>query len=76
MPKLTNERIRTELIKKGVANLQDFGYADASPENILTQYIFSRMFDRMLEDNLGVMDAQVDGVIADLRKEIASCQAK
>lgn len=46
----TNEQ---KIIAKGVRNLQEFGYPDVTPENILTDEIYSTFFKSMLEENLG-----------------------
>lgn len=48
-----NSKIRESLIKAGVQNLREFGYPNCTSENILTDMIYSRFFESMLEDNMG-----------------------
>lgn len=62
-------RIRLQLLQRGVANLQEFGYPAVTTTNILTDMIYAPMFDSMLRDNLG-HSGTVDEVIHDLRHEI------
>lgn len=64
--------IRTTLISAGVKNLRAFGYPAASEDNILTDLIYSRFFDNMLEQNLG---QGVDAEIKALRDEIRQAQS-
>ena len=45
--------MRDKIIEAGVRNLKEFGYPDASKDNILTDPIYSAFFKSMLEDNLG-----------------------
>lgn len=67
MPKPST--IREKLIAAGVRNLKEFGYPDVTPENILTDFIYSRFFDSMLEEHAHahIVDARE---VAALRKEI------
>lgn len=41
------------LLKAGVSNLREFGYPDVDEYNIITNLVFSRFFDRMLEEHKG-----------------------
>jgi hypothetical protein len=61
--------MRETLIKRGVANLQEFGYPSANTENILTDEIYSSMFRSMLEENKGAR-YDIDEVIDVLLTEI------
>ena len=45
--------MRYKIIETGVRNLKEFGYPNASKNNILTDPIYSAFFKSMLEDNLG-----------------------
>lgn len=45
--------MRYKIIEAGVRNLKEFGYPNASKDNILTDPIYSAFFKSMLEDNLG-----------------------
>ena len=44
--------IREGLIKAGVKNLKEFGYPSVDEKNILTDEIYSRFFQGMLEDTI------------------------
>jgi len=65
--------IRDKLIAAGVKNLQEFGYPSCNKDNILTDYVFSRFFLSMLEENKGHgkdIDAAIDELTAQCgRKE-------
>ena len=63
--------IRTKLLEAGVKNLKEFGYPDVTTANILTEYIYAKFFERMLDDNLGKSTKQVDSVITALKNEVA-----
>ena len=45
--------MRDKIIAAGVRNLKEFGYPEASAQNILTDQIYRAFFKSMLEDNLG-----------------------
>lgn len=60
--------IRQKLIKAGVKNLREFGYPSCDEANILTDEIYKRFFESMLEENLG-HSAAVDVEINQLLKE-------
>ena len=45
--------IRAMLIKAGVRNLKEFGYPSVDEKNIMTNTIFCKFFESMLNDNLG-----------------------
>ena len=44
--------IRTGLLNAGVNNLKEFGYSTVSVENILTDYVYSKFFLKMLEETI------------------------
>lgn len=58
--------IREKLIQAGIRNLKEFGYPSVNKDNILTDMIYSRMFDRMLEGHEGPGKKEAE----ELRKEI------
>lgn len=62
--------IQKKLIKNGVANLKEFGYAHATEENILTDEVYSMFFKSMLNDNLGYRD-DLDIEINNLLEQLA-----
>jgi hypothetical protein len=62
--------VQTKLIDAGVRNLKEFGYPDCNPQNILTDYIYSKMFLSMLEENLGQgFDKDIKALIAVVKPE-------
>ena len=68
---MKKEEIKNHLLKAGVKNLKEFGYPNVNTENILTDEVYSKMFESMLHDNKG-HSANVDEVIGELLKEIKS----
>ncbi len=68
---LTPEQIRKALIKAGVNNLKEFGYPGANEENILTDYVYSKSFKGMLEENLEI--CQIDSVKKELTELLTIC---
>ena len=44
--------IRGKLIEAGVKNLKEFGYPHVSSDNILTDMVYSRFFQGMLDDTI------------------------
>lgn len=61
--------MRDKLIAAGVKNLKTYGYPNVSPENILTDQIYSAFFRSMLEDNKGRgVDPHIDALLAELPK--------
>lgn len=62
-----NPAIRQKLIKAGIRNLKEFGCPAFTDENILTDMIYSQLFDGMLRDREGYGKSEAD----ELRKEIA-----
>lgn len=54
--------IRDKLIALGVQHLHEFGYPDCTPQNILTDRIYSLLFQRMVQGTLD--DAPLGGPIA------------
>ncbi len=54
--------LEAKLIENGIKNLKEFGYPDVNKENILTDYVYSKMFLGMLKENLG-NGSQIDVVI-------------
>lgn len=59
-------QVRDHLISEGVRNLREFGYPNCTNDNILTDMIYSRFFDRMLEEHPGHVET-----VKELRAEIA-----
>lgn len=49
---MATETIRDKLIKAGVKNLREFGYAKCSADNILTDYVYRAFFRKMVEETL------------------------
>lgn len=41
------------LIRSGIKNLKEFGYADVNEDNIMTDKIYKAFFQMMLIDSLG-----------------------
>jgi RimJ/RimL family protein N-acetyltransferase len=50
---MTPEDIRAALIKNGINNLKEFGYPDVTPENLLTDMVYSNFFLKMLREIKG-----------------------
>ncbi|MGK9450306.1 hypothetical protein ACSSZE_03435 [Acidithiobacillus caldus] len=78
---MTDNPVRDHLIENGVKNLRRFGYPSVNKDNILTDYLFSRFFLNMLEDNKGSKNANVEREIDQLIAEInerfpEDCEAK
>lgn len=46
------ENVRDQLLNAGVKHLKEFGYPDATRNNILTDRIYSAFFKRMLEGTI------------------------
>jgi len=64
--------IREKLINAGLRNLKEFGYPAVTSENILTDFIYSRMFKSMLEEHRGTGKVEAELLI----KEIESNETK
>lgn len=67
--KLDKKEIRLRLIEAGVNNLKEFGYPYANQNNILTDVVYSQIFNSMLNENMGHSNS-VDEVINEIKKEI------
>jgi hypothetical protein len=65
-----NNRIRSFILNRGVANLHEFGYPGANTQNILTDPIYKVFFKSMLEENLNVGDSRVAAEVAKLLEEV------
>jgi hypothetical protein len=63
--------MRDKLISAAIRNMREFGYPYVNAENIITDQVYSMLFDSMLKDNLG---HGVDKAIESLRSEIAAAQ--
>ena len=63
------KKLRDQLIKAGVKNLQEFGYPTCNEQNILTDYVFKKFFLSMLKENKGIRP-DIDREIKALEKEI------
>lgn len=48
--RLTKEDLKRILIKKGIKNLEEYGFRQANQENITTNMIYSGFFESMLRD--------------------------
>src|SRR5271154_3242443 len=58
--------VRNSLITAGVKNLKEYGYPEVSPENILSDKIYSSFFKSMLYDNLGQgFDTQIKALLTE-----------
>lgn len=58
---------RETMLAAGVKNLKEFGYPAVTKENILTDYLFSKFFKSMLEDNKGQgADAVIEALILEI----------
>ena len=62
--------IENKLIAAGVRNLRTYGYPECNESNILTDKIYSALFESMLKDNKGNGDS-IDAAIDGLLKRIA-----
>ncbi len=69
MPRVVDDStVRDMLIKRGVINLREFGYPDCDAKNILTDMIYKKFFESMLNDNLGQgYDKQINALMAELK---------
>lgn len=63
---MTVQQIKDKLKANGVTNLIDVGYHKVTAENIMTDYVYSTMFKRMLQENLGSLGTSVDTAINEL----------
>lgn len=55
------------LLKGGVRNLKEFGYPSVDEYNILTDRIYGRFFERMLEEHAG-NKVEVDYLLSEIKK--------
>lgn len=67
-------QVEKRLIAAGVKNLKEFGYPNCTPENILTDCVFSQFFKSMLEDNRG-QNPQADVAISSLLAMVSTTSA-
>lgn len=67
---LTKSQVREHLIKAGIKNLNEFGYPNVTEQNMLTDFVYAKMFQSMLKENLGQSNMIVDMAIEELLKEI------
>ena len=67
--------VREKLLQAGVRNLREFGYPACNDQNILTDMIYSRFFESMLQENKG-HGREIDDTINGLLKDIASNKTK
>lgn len=63
--------VRDKLIEAAIRNMREFGYPNVTPENIITDIVYSAFFDSMLKDNLG---HGYDKDMEALRGEIAAAK--
>ena len=66
---MVTEKLKENLIKTGVRNLQEYGYTDVTPQNLLTDEIYKAFFISMLKDKLGY-NKEIDKVINLILSEI------
>ena len=69
---MEKDKIKDLLLGAGVSNLKEYGYAEVTKENILTDNIYSRFFKSALNENKGSQNSnsQIDGVIDELIMQI------
>jgi hypothetical protein len=68
---MDKQQIKDKIIINGVQNLKEFGYKNVNTENILTDEVYSIMFLKMLEDNLGsskLVDKVINELITSINK--------
>ena len=51
---ISKRQAKAMMLRAGVANLKEFGYPSATAANIITDYVFSKMFRSMLTDEANV----------------------
>lgn len=56
------------LLRAGVSNLKEFGYPSVDEYNIITDLVFSRFFDRMLEEHKG-NETEVSWLRAEIKQK-------
>jgi hypothetical protein len=69
---MANKEIKDKLVAAGVKNLKEFGYPSVNASNIVTDYVFSRFFVSMLNQNKGHgkdVDAAIDELLAEIAKK-------
>lgn len=68
-------KIREALLASGVKSLKEFGYPKVSPENITTDYLYSRFFLRSLKDERDALIRKGGPVVQAVVDElIAACE--
>ena len=56
--------IISKLIKAGVKNMKEFGYAHCDESNILTDEVYGMFFENMLNENKGNgVDAEINELL-------------
>lgn len=61
--------IINKLIKAGVKNMREFGYAHCDESNILTDEVYSMFFENMLNENKGNgVDAEISELLFQINK--------
>lgn len=61
------------LLDAGVRNLKEFGYPKVNSKNIVTDYVYSEFFSRMLNDSYG-KSPSIDSAIKKIRKQISDAR--
>ncbi len=61
--------LKEKIITNAIKNLNEFGYEHVTPENIMTDDVYSQFFRSMLNDNLG-KNKTVDVVLNQLLDEV------
>jgi len=59
--------IVAKLLAAGVRNLKEFGYPSVDEYNIITDRVYARFFERMLEEHKG-NKAEVDHLLSEIKR--------
>jgi hypothetical protein len=73
---LTEDQLRARMILRGVEATKEFGFPLCDAENILTDYIYGRIFETQLKDVVGdpelkkhpTIQKVAEDLIAEIRK--------
>jgi hypothetical protein len=80
MPKMTDDQIRDRTLVNIVKSLREFGYPHADKRNVITDEVYSRVFESQLNEVMGmpkvVEGSQVHRVVSALLKDIAKAKSK
>jgi hypothetical protein len=80
---MANKEIKDKLVAGGVKNLKEFGYPSVNASTIITDYVYSRFFISMLNENreeaiflAGFRGKEIAAAIDELLVEIAQAEVK